>query len=388
MHDSRYTEVARHVAVFAAALAFVFAPGHLLAGEPTQPRLLRPVPYQVVQREGFQPREAHVHGPLATSLGFAQVPVELSLAGFAGAELDGADFEYQVLTLANESPEATRTVIDWSPIAGKREQDLWRATARVPGGGWYRLGVRARRGEQTLFTASVEPFGVGEVFVVAGQSYAVGANDEVIKVDDPQGRVAAYDVQHKTWRVAHDPQPNVGDGGTIWPTTGDLLLPALRVPVGFVNAAVGGTATRQWLPGEKLYEQLSDAGKSIGRFRAVLWQQGESDVIEHRSTEYYVENMTKIRQALARDWGFEPPWLLAKSTLHPTVYNDPDGEGRIRAAIDRLWATPGFRPGPDTDILGGESRGGLGTRRHFSGIGQRRAALLWFAAIWQDLNRE
>ena len=183
------------------------------------------------------------------------------------------------------------------------------------------LEVRARRGEQTLFTASVEPFGVGEVFVVAGQSYAVGANDEVIKVDDPQGRVAAYDVQQKTWRVAHDPQPNVGDGGTIWPTTGDLLLPALRVPVGFVNAAVGGTATRQWLPGEKVYEQLSDAGKSIGRFRAVLWQQGESDVIEHRSTEYYVENLTKIRQALRTIGASSRPgfWPRARCTPRSTT---------------------------------------------------------------------
>jgi hypothetical protein len=78
---------------------------------------------------------------------------------------------------------------------------------------------------------------------------------------------------------------------------------------------------------------------------------------------------------------------LAKSTLHPTVYNDPAGEQRIRTAIDQLIALPGFGPGPDTDILGGENRGGPTTRRHFSGIGQRRAAQLWFTAIWQELTR-
>lgn len=389
MPDTRISHLARSIGVFAGVMAFTWQIGYALATDAIGPRLMRPLPYQVVQREGFHPREAHSHGPLVTSLGFAEVPLELSLAGLAGAELDGANFEYQVVSLVGDGVEPAKpALVDWTRIAGKRDQDLWRASARVPAGGWYRLSLRARHGEQTLFTASAEPFGVGEVFVVAGQSYAVGANDEVIKVEDAQGRVAAYDVQQQTWRVAHDPQPNAGDGGTIWPTTGDLLLPAVRVPIGFVNVAVGGTATRQWLPGEKLYQQLSAAGKSIGRFRAVLWQQGESDVIEHRSTEYYADNMTRIRQSLARDWGFEPPWLLAKSTLHPTVYNDPAGEGRIRAAIDKLWATPGFRPGPDTDILDGESRGGLGTRRHFSGIGQRRAALLWFAAIWQELNRD
>ena len=245
----------------------------------------------------------------------------------------------------------------------------------------------ARLGDQILATTHVEPIGVGEVFVIAGQSYAVGANDELTKVDDPQGRVVAYDVVNKKWQVANDPQPNAGDGGTIWPTTGDYLLPLARVPIAFVNVAVGGTSTRQWQPGEKLYAELAAAGKGLGRFRAVLWQQGESDVIEHRSTDYYVQNMRSMREALCKEWGFDPPWLLAKSTLHPTVYNDPEGEARIRLAIDRLWVTPGFRPGPDTDILGDENRGGLGTRRHFSGIGQRRAGLMWFAEIWHELNR-
>jgi hypothetical protein len=169
--------------------------------------------------------------------------------------------------------------------------------------------------------------------------------------------------------------------------TGDLLAPIAGVPIGFVNVAVGGTATRQWLPGEKLYEQLAAAGKKVGRFRAVLLQQGESDVIEHRSTDYYVQNMVTIRAALAKEWGFEPIWLLAKSTLHPTVYNDSAGEGRIRDAIDRLWTMQGFGAGPDTDILDGENRGGPKTRRHFSGIGQRHAGQMWFAAIWQALNR-
>ena len=146
------------------------------------------------------------------------------------------------------------------------QDDHWLAAVRVRAGGWSRLEFRALRGDQTVAVAEVKPIGVGEVFLIAGQSYAAGANDELIKVDDPQGRVVAYDVAKKTWQVANDPQPNVGDGGTIWPSCGNYLFPVVRVPVGFVNVAVGGTATRQWLPGEPLYEQLSAAGKTIGRF--------------------------------------------------------------------------------------------------------------------------
>lgn len=172
----------------------------------------------------------------------------------------------------------------------------------------------------------------------------------------------------------------------MWPTFGDQLVPLLRVPVGLVNVGVGATASGQWLPGGVLHERLVMAGQTLPPFRAVLWQQGESDVIAQTSTEDYVRNLVAIRDAAVKAWGFEPPWLLAKSTLHPTVYHDAEQESRIRIAIEQLWLRPGFLPGPDTDILGGENRGGPTTRRHFSAIGQRRAATLWFASVWQMLN--
>ena len=130
--------------------------------------------------------------------------------------------------------------------------------------------------------------------------------------------------------------------------------------------------------------QLRAQGGSLLRARF----QGESDVIEKVSTDTYVSNLKEIRSRLASEWGFEPPWLLAKSTMHPTVYNDPTHEGMIRTAIDRLWTVPGFRPGPDTDILGGENRGGPQSRRHFSAIGQQRAGVLWFATVWPEVYRE
>jgi hypothetical protein len=255
--------------------------GPTIATEPVPLDLLRPQSYEVVQRQGFDPHRAHEHEPGGPVLGFALVPVEIDLSR-AKIDLGGdAVFEYRVVPLVG----GTSAEGDWSAAEGRRQERSWSAAVRVPAGGWYRLEVRTRLGERILATTRVEPIGVGEVFLIAGQSYAVGANDELTKVDDPQGRVVAYDVVNKKWRVANDPQPNAGEGGTIWPTTGNHLVTLTRVPIGFVNVAVGGTSTRQWLPGEKLYEELAAAGKTTGRFRAVLWQQGESDVIEHRSTE-------------------------------------------------------------------------------------------------------
>ena len=131
--------------------------------------------------------------------------------------------------------------------------------------------------------------------------------------------------------------------------------------------------------------RLITAGESLGSFRAVLWQQGESDVLSKNTTEGYVANINRIRDKAATTWGQSPPWLLAKSTHHPTVYNDPEGEGRIRAGIDELIKQPAFLAGPDTDSLTGDNRGDINSRRHFTGIGQRRAADMWLASIRQEL---
>lgn len=341
--------------------------------------LSSPVPRQVSQRQGYLPANSTEHQPGGPALGAA----EIGIKGMFPA-VSGSVFDFRVVPLPNAFGSGT----DWAPLEGKFTNEEFHGVARVPAGGWYRLEVRQFAEGKEVANALVEPIGVGEVFVIAGQSYAAGANDELTRVEDPQGRVVAFDVKTGKWDTANDPMPNVGDGGTIWPSLGNLLLPTLRVPIGFVNVAVGGTASRQWLPGETLYRNLLAAGKQTGSFRFVLWQQGESDVIEKVSTGTYVKNLAAIRGGLAKEWGFAPPWLLAKSTLHPTVYNDPDGEEAIRVGIERLSASEGFLPGPDTDLLAGENRGGPDTRRHFSGVGQRRAALLWFSSLWEALARE
>jgi hypothetical protein len=360
-------------------LTMFLSTGVLRADDIAKLVLTSPQAFQVIQREGFEAGASHDHNVTGPALGYADIDVK-------GTKPEGVEgrWEFRVLLLQ----QAFGLKSDWQTLTVEEEGLAFKGPAEVVAGGWYRLEVRCVDGDKTLAAGFVEPFGVGEVFVVAGQSYAGGTNDELLKVNEPEGRVAAYDWQTKRWQLANDPQPHVGDGGTIWPALGDLLVPMLRVPVGFVNVSVGGTSTRQWSPDADLHKRLVAAGLETGSFRAVLWQQGESDVIEKTTIEVYIKNMTRIREAAAREWRFEPPWLLAKSTLHPTVYNDPLGEERIRSAIHQLWKRPHFAPGPDTDLLGGENRGDVSSRRHFSGIGQRRAALLWFVAIWNEVEKQ
>ncbi len=327
-----------------------------------------PVPYQVNQRIGVAPGSGYAH---------------VVVRGTLPPEAQHAEWEYCVVPLASDA----QPVRVWTrfpvTIAGTHVE----STVCVAAGGWYRLEVRCRENEKILAVGGVEPIGVGEVFLVAGQSYATNCNDERLNVTDQQSRVVAFNFADNSWRVAHDPQPvpDGSDGGSIWPPLGDALASELGVPIGFANVAVGATSSIQWMPAGSLYPRLVQAGKVLGRFRAVLWQQGESDVIAKTSLETYVNNLTTVRTAAAKAWGFEPPWLLAKSTHHPTVYEDEEGENRIRGAVDELLKRPGFKPGPDTDTLRDESRGDANSRRHFSATGQRCAADLWRMSVRREV---
>ncbi|HYH68630.1 MAG TPA: GDSL-type esterase/lipase family protein [Urbifossiella sp.] len=349
----------------------------LAAADPAALLVVSPKPHQVVQRTGLDPAAAKGQ-PGHPAFGFADVPVRC-----AGAP-DRGQWEYRVVRLAG----MTGGEVGWTKLDARPGMAGPAVTARVPAGGWYRLELRCRQGDGVTHAGAVEPVGVGEVFVVAGQSYATNCNDAKLAVADPAKRVAAFDSEAGAWGVANDPQP-VPDGstdGSIWPPVGDALVKEFHVPVGFTNVAVGATATSQWMPGGALHKRLVAAGTELGGFRAVLWQQGESDVIARTSTETYVANVRAIRHAAATAWGTQPPWLLAKSTHHPTVYTDPAGEGRIRAAVDELAARPGFQPGPDTDTLKGDNRGGAGSRRHFSAAGQAKAAVMWAAVLAKHLT--
>ena len=62
------------------------------------------------------------------------------------------------------------------------------ASVEVAAGGWYRLDVRAASAGKAVAQATVERVGVGEVFVIAGQSNS--ANHGAEKQASKTGRVS------------------------------------------------------------------------------------------------------------------------------------------------------------------------------------------------------
>ncbi len=382
------TKTELRVSPFIAIAVCALCSAAALAAEETTIAIRSPQPWQVSQRSGFHAATLKAHpSKTAPEHVMARGAADVKISGQLSPDLSEAkELAYRLILEKDKSP----LDVQWKSITLTRQAENFEATITVPAGGWYSLEFRTIEPKSgKAVTASVGPFGVGEVFLVAGQSYATNTNDERMKIEDAQQRVVAFNVFADSWAVANDPQPapDGSDGGSIWPPLGDLLVLELDVPVAFANVAVGATSSAQWLPEGKLHAGLVKGGTSLGTFRAILWQQGESDVIAKTTGETYIANLQTIRSAAVKAWGFEPVWLAAKSTHHPTVYNDPEGEGRIRSAIEELSKLPGFGGGPDTDTLTGENRGDAKSRRHFSAIGQRRAAQMWFATLIQLLNQ-
>ena len=108
-------------------------------------------------------------------------------------------------------------------------------------GGWWRLEVRVSHGGKAVASGAVEHVGVGEVFVIAGQSNSANHGQE--KQKPQSGRVATFDGTN--WRLADDPQPGAsGGGGSFIPPFADAVVAKQDVPVGIIACGIGATSVR------------------------------------------------------------------------------------------------------------------------------------------------
>ena len=360
-----------------AALLFVFV-NTLRAASLT---LSAPLDYQVVQRE---------------SQGWGT----LKVAG----ELRDAEAKDVVLEMRMV---ANGTADQWRRLPAAFAGTAFAASTKIPAGGWYRLELRAVSGDKVVAESAVEHFGVGEVFVVAGQSNSANYGEE--KQTTQTGRVATFD--GKRWQLSNDPQPGAsGGGGSFLPPFGDALAQRFDLPVGFIACGIGATSVREWLPkgtrfpnpptligrvqplpsGEweskgEAFDMFVARMKQPGShgFRAVLWHQGESDANQQDASRtlpgnLYREHLEKVIRESRREIGWDAPWFVAQVSYHvPGDEASPD----IRAAQASLWKDGVAFEGPDTDALKGEWRDSGGNGVHFSGPGLREHAARWVEKV-------
>ena len=173
-------------ALLVTSLGLMSSPTNAVAAD--GPAILLPKPLQVIQRQGFP---AGINTALSEyPLGYADVRVVVSgVPAVAGEAWEAA---IQPASAADvKQPELTG--VKFHPaVAVDRTADGATVTVRLPAGGWHALTVMQRAGDQMLATLSVTPIAIGEVFLVAGQSYSTNCNDEQLVVSDPAKRVSAW----------------------------------------------------------------------------------------------------------------------------------------------------------------------------------------------------
>lgn len=302
----------------------------------------------------------------------------------------------------------------WQTVPLSDDTATFSGEIEVPAGGWYRIEVRALNQGGIIALGEVEDVGVGEVFVVAGQSNSANHGEE--KQQTHTGMVSAFDGQG--WRIAHDPQAGAsGGGGSFLPPFGDAMAEHFQVPVGLVPLGIGATSVREWLPAGTalvcpptimsqvatneagqwqakgaIYAGFTARMKQLGPngFRAVLWHQGESDANQADPTrtlpgEYYRQYLEQLIRESRRSIGWEAPWFVALVSYHtPKDTASPE----IRAAQKALWDAGLALPGPDSDALVGDLRDSHGAGIHFSGKGLREHARVWVEQVSPWLVRQ
>ena len=294
--------------------------------------------------------------------------------------------------------------VNWTPVAINPNFGTFTGGIYAQAG-WYKLEIRAFRGESMIGTATLEKVGVGEVLVISGQSNAQGYNDKgnPAAADDRVNCITnyySYDNTEPPFPVISQLTANVkiaplGNGSWCWGRLGDLLVQKLNVPILFINTAYEAMGIEDWsrsadgergfnyytgnyerpgYPFENLKKSLHYYANMFG-VRTVLWHQGETDNDKKTVTPKYKDALEYIIRRSRNETGKNISWMVSRvsrvkaGTYQPVI----DGQNLV------IQSVPNVFEGPETDAITDRPDG-----VHFDGN-----SLIQLAEIWNnklDLN--
>lgn len=301
---------------------------------------------------------------------------------------------------------------DWTIIqSGANFGHIYGTLQNVPGG-WYTLQLRGLVGNTVLQSAVVNRVGVGEVFLVAGQSNAQGYND--------YGAVNAQDervksVNSTTFGNTYPSYPtlstiefthtisNSGKGAWAYGKLGDLLATRLGVPVVFFNSGVEGSSIQNWkdgsdgistnnpftnipygstngLPYLSLKKALNYYGSTFGT-RSVLWHQGETDHRFGTSMSDYQQKLSYVINKSRTDYNANLSWMVARVSWDG-ITSGSGGSGVKGGQNSTVQNVSNVFYGPETDsVQPRKNPDGNGDNVHFEGAQLVSLANEWNAYL-------
>ncbi len=333
----------------------------------------------------------------------------------------------QARMVARPFTPAQGTTTSWNTIQTNLTGGVFYGSMIVTGG-WYDLELRGYFEGQLATSISVERIGVGEVFVIAGQSnasgdltlaasgnYGLGSNDDrVSSVNYNKEPTESYHnsvipslpFTHLEYNTLLAP---FGVGAWSWGALGDTLVHKLNVPIAFFNAAWSGSPVHSWsesandtsatpaalfgwfnypagMPYGNLRLTLNNYAAQYG-VRAVLWHQGESDNWEETTRDNYGAWLKNVIEKSRLHSG-KPnlTWVVAKATRvkgyqavnsriwQPVIDAQKDVSG---ANIGSPNYVANVVEGPSTDELVGPNIRTMPDSIHFFENGHRIHAGAW-----------
>lgn len=223
--------------------------------------------------------------------------------GTVKGTLQSAEGAMAVVRVVSE--ENGVTVLPWQKCS--LDGSEWSAQLCIPQGGPYRIEVRQASGEFNQFCNSYDwcPFisiihyvGVGEIFVMAGQSNMSGYAREPA-YDPPELGVHLYDNCGSWVLAAHPlcsavnpvyPNNDSASGSSPGLAFAKAMKRALGVPVGLVSASLGGSALASWNPAEEnpfLYKSMAEKLAETGGATGIIWYQGCNETNFEECSTYY-----------------------------------------------------------------------------------------------------
>lgn len=296
---------------------------------------------------------------------------------------------------------------DWVTIQRKPQGGVFQGPLRAKGG-WYRLEVQAFASGTIVGSDVVRKVGIGEVFIITGQSNAQGfQNFGAVGAADDRVNCVTYDNLNAS-SLSDPPAPTFqqlsaasligprGQSAWYWGVLGDLIASRYQVPVLFINTAWEATIIRNWkessegkptlkwfnsqpYPPGMPYANLVIALRyycSLQGLRAVLWQQGENDNYPLNSTrQAYANDMQYLVNKTRADTQRYPAWVLARSS-----YNT----GRV--SQDIIQAQNDVINTYNNNVFAGPFTDNIQIPRfegevHFGGEGLKQAGQAWFESL-------
>ncbi len=194
------------------------------------------------------------------------------------------------------------------PIKIKPENGKWECEMTLPAGGPYRIetyyrffNVREKRGDRIFH------IGVGDVYVITGQSNAVGVGKDAV-TDEQDHNVHMFHLSGH-WDIASHPlhdstntlfplsQELTQTGHSPWLAFGKHLSKTLGYPIGLIPGTKGGIPLSYWDRTEDgaFFDNMLEIVKASGSdIRGVIWYQGCNDCYSEMLRKTYFDRFQRV----------------------------------------------------------------------------------------------